>query len=279
MITAHVLVKNEGNFIWYSVMSVANFVDRLMLWDTGSTDNTLIITKEIKKQSVLGKKIFLHSLEFKKYDEQKARQMMLQETPDGWFIVVDGDEIWWDDSIKKVTDEIRNNGNNIESIVVPTINLVGDIFHYQEKEAGKYNLLGRKGHYNLRAVNKKIPGLKSLGEHGVWGWVDEDNKMIQERSVSKIKFLDAPYLHATHLKRAGEFQKDSEVLKRSSKLKHELGIEFPKDFYYPEVFFKSRPKIVPNVWENMNFIFKLRSFFETPLRKINRRYMPEKIGY
>lgn len=267
-ITAHVLVKNEARFIWYSVMSVINYVDRVRIWDTGSTDGTLEIIEHVAK---LNKDIYFKKSDENKFDEAAIRSEMLQNDNSDWIVIVDGDEIWWDDSIKKVVDTINSSGDNIESIVVPTYNMVGDVFHYQEKQAGRYNLAGRVGHYGLRAFSKRIPGLTTKGEHGIFGWFDAEGKRIEERDPSKIVFVDAPYLHVTHLQRSNKKFGDNEVYKRSRKLKYEIGNEFPKDFYYPEVFFRSRPKIVPSVWNSHGPAFKFRAFFETPVRKIYRR--------
>jgi len=291
MISAHVLVKNEARFLWYSVMSVINYVDRVRLWDTGSTDDTRKIIRELQNSKEGQNKIFFKQEILHYFNEERARQIMLAEdfqvarqnmlnvTTADWFMVVDGDEIWWNNSIKQVTDFMRRNGERYESIVVPTVNVVGDMFHYQEKQAGKYHLLGKVGHYNLRAINRDIPGLKSLGRHGLWGWADENNTMIQDRDQAKIKFLDAPYLHTTHLRRSGIKIKDKEVVKRIRKFKYEIGIDFPRDYYYPEVFFRPRPNVVPSPWKTMGPGYTFRAFFETPLRKINRRIMPTKVGY
>lgn len=297
IITAHTLVKNEARFIWYSVMSVLPFVDRVRLWDTGSTDGTLEIIEEIKKHPLAKGKIFFEKRTIIPFDEQLARQLMLDEhnkvvesfedvrqdmldaTSADWFIMVDADEIWWDSSIKQLISFVRKEGHKYESVVVPTINMVGDMYHYQERKAGRYRLAGRVGHYNLRAINRRLPGLKSLGAHGVWGWADGDNKMIQDRDPKKIKFIDAPYLHATHLQRAGTRDADLRVLKRGFKRKFEIGIPFPRDYYYPEVFFRSKPDIVLDPWEPMNTSFKYRAVIETPLRKIHRRILPAKVGY
>ncbi len=278
-ISAHVLVKNEARFIWYSVMSVINHVDKVRLVDTGSTDGTLEIIEELRKTPVGKEKIIFQKFKLDPFNEEVARQQMLDATIEDWFIVIDGDEIWWEDSIKAVTQMIHGKGNQYESIVVPTINVVGDMFHYQEEKAGLYKLAGRKGHYNLRAINRSIPGLKSLGEHGIWGWADEDNKMIQDRDPGKILFVDAPYLHTTFLQRAGNVTDDKKVLKRAQKLKHEIGIPFPGDYYYPEVFFREKPNIVKDVWQNMPGSFYLQSIIETPLRKLKRRLLPPKVGY
>lgn len=279
-ITAHTLVKNEMRFLWFAVMSVLPYIDEMLLWDTGSTDGTRDIIKRIRELDISKKIDFRECGEVDKASFAQARQEMLDATKTDWFIVVDGDEIWWQDSIRKVVQVVESStsSSDIESIVVPTVNLVGDIYHYQEEKAGGYNLAGRKGHYNLRGVNRKIPGLHSLGEHGVWGWVDGENKMIQDRK-SKVKFINAPYMHATFLERARDVQASEQVPKRAKKQKYEIGIPFPADYFYPEVFFQPKPDIIPSPWRKMSKSFYTRAFFETPLRKIKRRIYPRKVGY
>jgi glycosyltransferase involved in cell wall biosynthesis len=272
-IWAHTLVKNEDKWLWFSVNSIINHVDKLLLWDTGSTDGSLEIENEIEKRYP-GKIVLKRREILSPEDFTEVRQEMLEATKSDWLLMLDGDEIWWETSIRTLLSEIHKNGNNFESIVVPTVNLVGDIFHYQEKAAGKYRFGNRVGHYNLRAVKMGIPGLHSQGSHGVWGWADGEGKMIQDRNT--FKFVDAPYLHATNLRRSA---KDIGVIKRANKFKYELGEEFPKDYYYPEVFFWPKPAIVASPWPTMSLEYKLRAYFETPLRKIKRRIFKSKVGY
>lgn len=280
-ITAHCLVKNEARFVWFSVMSIINHVDKVLLWDTGSTDGTFEIIEEItKRQKAKGKISFREVRNVTPVSFAKVRQEMLDDTDTDWFIVVDGDEIWWQDSIRHLVSAINKKGDKIEAIVVPTYNLVGDIFHYQEEAGGQYRLAGRKGHLNLRAVNRGIPSLHSSGPHGTWGWVDGKGKMIQDRDPKKIVFIDAPYLHATHLARAATRLEEVDVPKRAAKLKYEIGVEFPKDFYYPEVFFRPRPEIVPSPWIKRSLGYAIRAVFETPLKKIKRKIIKKtKVGY
>jgi len=276
-ICGHTVVKNEARFLWFSVLSVIDHLDKLLLWDTGSTDGTLEIIEKLRERypdKILFKQRKQETVE----DFANVRQEMLDETDSDWILMLDADEIWWKESIKRVVDLIQNKGNELESIIVPTILPVGDMFHRQEEKAGRYKLAGHVGHYSLRAVNMSIPGLHSFGKHGVWGWVDEEGKMIQNRDLKKIGYVNAPILHTTHLKRAGQ-GKDTDVVKRKMKLKHEIGKLFPGDFYYPQVFFRGRPGIIESPWGVMDFGFKLVSYLETPLRKIKRRLWWGRAGY
>ena len=278
-ITAHCLVRNEFRFIWYSLMSIIDWVDKVLLWDTGSTDGTIDIIKEIiklKPDKVNFREVGLVDI----YGYERMRQELLDKTTTDWFIVVDGDEIWWEDSIKKVTEVVQDRGREIESIVVPTINLIGDVYHYQEEAAGQYRLAGRKGHLSLRLVNRHVSGLHTKRPHGMSGLFDSEEKLIQDRDPRKILFVDCPYFHATFLHRSIQGTKDADVPKRKQKLKYELGIPFPKDFYYPEVFFRPRPPIVPSPWQKRSFGYMARAAIETPFKKLKRRlFKSKKVGY
>ena len=266
-ICAHTLVKNEERFIWYSVVSVIKYVDRVLLWDTGSTDKTLEIIREIKE-------VFPEKVEIKELGNicpekfTEFRQKMLEATDADWVLVLDGDEVWWEDSIKKVVSEI--NKNKIDAIVSPFINPVGDIFHYQGESVGRYKIDGRVGNITIRAFSKAIKGLRVSEPYGSEGYFDLTDKPIQESDTVKRKFVDAPFLHLTHLTRSS---KDFDTMGRKGKVKHEIGNSFPLDFYYPEVFFRASPEIVEPPWQRMNRGFKFRAFFETPLRKIKRRIL------
>src|SRR3989344_6399471 len=184
-ITAHCLVKNEARYVWFAVMSVIKHVDKVLLWDTGSTDETVEIIKEILKTPEGAKIDFREIGEVGAVTFTKTRQKMLEETKTDWFIIVDGDEVWWDESIKGVTDYIQKVDKNLESIISPSYNIVGDIYHHQEKAAGKYKIDDYSGHINLRAVNCKIPGLHFEKPHGQQGLYDGPGTLVQERNKSK----------------------------------------------------------------------------------------------
>jgi len=278
-ISSHTLVKNEARFVWYAVMSVIDHVDRLLLWDDGSTDGTRKILKEIKSRYPQKVSLQLNKAMSGASEFAAVRQKMLDQTNADWFLMLDADEIWWESGIKHLIGTIKEKGNEFESIVVPTINLVGDMYHYQEEKAGNYRLAGRVGHYNLRVVNRSIPGLKSDKPHGRWGWADEKGRQIQNRNQQKIKFLKTPYLHTSFLHRSRTVSGDAEVIKRAKKLKYEIGESFSLDYYYPEVFFRPKPSFIPNIWQTMSTEFKNKATWQTPLRKVKRRLLPASIGY
>lgn len=252
-ISAHCLVKNEDKFVWYSIMSVIDYVDEVMIWDQGSTDKTIEIIKTINNLKITLKS-FTENV-------QILRQKMLNETNSDWIFILDGDEIWYQDAVKNLRNNLEKVGNNKDCVVVPNYMLIGDIFHYQEKAAGKYKIGGRVGHYNIRAI-RKTEGLRIEGIYPNEAYVTERGIKVQDLDKERMLFLDEPYLHASFLKRSSKDKK---------KTKYEIGESFSKDFYYPEAFFKPRPNLVSSPWEGMDTRYKLRALLETPLKKIKRR--------
>ncbi len=260
-IWVNTIVHNEENFIWFAIMSVVDFVNKVLIYDTGSTDKTVEIIKEIQKIKK-DKIIFREFGPVDKYEFTQVRQKMLDESECDWILIVDGDEVWSNESMKKLTHKINSDGKNLDGIVVPYFVNIGDIYHLQEKEAGQYKLLGKKGHFSLRALNKKIPGLHVGLPYGKEGYYDENNKPIYERI--NVIYLDSPYFHLTHLKRSS---------KKSDKFKYELGNKVEKDFKFPEVFKMKTPDIVPSPWKKRSRLFYLFALPLTPLRKIKRRIL------
>ncbi len=279
VVWANTLVKNEERYLWYAVSSIIDHVDKMLLWDTGSTDNTVQVIKELIKK--YGSKI-----EFKEVGSvdperfTQIRQEMLDKTKSDWLVILDGDEVWWQDSIKKLINLIQKEGDKLETIISPYYNIIGDIYHYQEKSAGKYQIDNYNGHINIRALNRRIPGLHLEKPHGQQGFYDGEGVLIQKRPEENRKYLDAPYFHFTNMVRSSTRQNDLNVPKRSLKFKHEIGISFPKDFSYPEVFYQKHPNIVFDVWGKMSNKYLLRASVETILRKVKRKFLPSKnAGY
>lgn len=269
-IWGHTLIKNEDKFLWFALKSVIDFLDKILIWDTGSTDCSIEIIK-LLKQEYPSKIVFKEIGPVDAKGITKARQQMLDQTKSDWVLILDGDEVWWKDSIEKVVKTI-NDKKNLNALVVPTINVVGDIYHYQEEAAGRYQFLNKKGHMNLRLLNRKIPGLHLKGVYPLEGYYDDSQKLLQNFNDGSVQFVEAPILHLTHLRRSSIIG-DKKTLQRYKKLKYELGIPFSKDFKYPEVFYLDRPKVVLSPWVKMNMNYLIKALLLTPLIKIKRKLL------
>ncbi|KKR11740.1 MAG: Glycosyl transferase family 2 [Candidatus Woesebacteria bacterium GW2011_GWA1_39_21] len=279
-IWGHALVKNEDRYLWYAISSVIKFVDKVLLWDTGSSDDTLKIVESLKQR-------YPSKIKFREIGEVNpeqftvVRQKMLEESACDWVVIVDGDEVWWEDKIKETTDLIHTRGQGLDSLVSQYYNVIGDIYHFQDELAGRYNIDGKVGNFNIRAFNRKIKGLKFKKPHGQQGLFDFADRLLQEREQSKrFWVMGYSYLHFTNMPRSRARSSDLAVPKRAFKLKYELGNSFPLDFYYPEVFFEDRPEYLKSVWTNMDLKYQARSFVETPFKKVKRQHFSsEKSGY
>lgn len=278
-ITVHTLVKNEARYLWFAVASVAPWVDEIMLWDTGSTDDTPKIIDALSQK--FGKKITTKQVgSVDEYGYTKARQEMLEATKSDWFMIVDGDEVWWDGAIQAQIELISKNGKNLNSIGCRYYNIVGDIFHYQSEDKGMYEIDGMKGHLTIRAVSIKIPGLHMDKPHGQHGIFNSDGTPIQNMSKDKRIFLEGySYIHFTHMQRSSSKENESMVPKRQGKYKYDTGLEFPYDFFYPEVFFRNKPDFVPSPWNTRSASYSTLSMLISPGKAMKQKFLTGKTGY
>lgn len=259
------IVKNEDRYIWFAIKSAIDYLDKLIIFDTGSSDGTARIIEDLKKE--YPDKIFFE----KKGNVDPAgltrlRREMLNITESDWLLLLDGDEVWWEDSLKKSVKEINEKGEGLYALVNPTINLVGDIYHYQEEKAGEYKILGKKGHFNIRFINRKIPELAIRNNYPSEGFYDSQGRLIQEVE-DKLYFINSPLLHFSHLKRSSI---DDQSTLHRKKFRLEIGRKFSENFKYPEIFYQTRPTNIFNPFVSMGFSYKLKAALVTPLKKLKR---------
>ena len=125
-ITACCLVCNEERWIWYSIMSVLDFVDEILVWDTGSADKTSEIIKSIKSSKIKFREVGI-------VDAQTFTQMrnqMLSEVKTDWILILDGDEIWTDEATHESKLLMNSNANYL---INTYFNLLGDVYHFQNE--------------------------------------------------------------------------------------------------------------------------------------------------
>jgi glycosyltransferase involved in cell wall biosynthesis len=274
-IFAHTLVKNESRWIWFALMSVLDFVDRIMVWDTGSDDSTPDIIRLIDSPKIKFKQI--GPVDAAGHTE--ARQAMLDQTQADWILILDGDEIWWRESLIRCSQLITHN-SNLSALISPFINPVGDIYHYQDPKRSRYRIGSYHGAYNIRLINRSIPGLHVANPHGRQEYRDNREVAVQDFPADSLKLADKPYLHLTHLPRSVSPQTDKNTLKRGFKYRFELGRRFSRKFVYPEVFYLPRPEIVPDPWFVRSSGYVAKSLIYEPARVIkNILIKKENQGY
>lgn len=263
LITAHMVVKNEDQWIWYAIKSVLPHVDRLLITDTGSQDKTVDIIKSFSSDKIVFKKSVAHNPR----DVTRARQDQIDSTTTPWLWMVDGDEVYPEQTAHEVVSAVRS--GKYEGIVVRRYDLLGDIYHRQRESVGEYRLFGHRGHLVTRLVNKgRIKGLHLSGDYPLEGFYDIDNLSTRDRDP-KNWYLTSNYLyHAMYLRRSSLGGNLAKMFNRS-KYKVDKGI--PIIGKPPEAITSYHPAIVPSQLHKRSLTYELLASLITPVKDLKRR--------
>jgi glycosyltransferase involved in cell wall biosynthesis len=271
-ITVHTIVKNEERWVWYAIMSVKDYVDKVLIYDTGSDDRTVEIIKTINDKKI----IFEQKGKVDADGLTKLRQEQLDKTKTDWFLLVDGDEIWPDETIIEFLTKIGSSDKQSWGVVIRAWNLIGDIYHHHPESEyyhWPYAPKNYLGWANLRGFNKRrIQGLYIKGAYPQEAYYDSTNTPIQNYGSKHLIFLENRYFHTSYLQRSSSRQNDKLTLNRTLKNKIEFGREF-KTANYPDVFYIKYPLPVASPWQKRSLIYFIFALFITPIKKIKRRFV------
>lgn len=269
-LTVHCVVKNEERWIWFALTSVLDIANKILIFDTGSTDNTVEIIKNIKSKKI----IFEEKGEVDAQKLVELRREQLRRTKNEWFLILDGDEVWPDETKKELSAKLESARKKDWGVVIRAWNPIGDIYHYHP-ESVQYHWPfapnNWQGWANLRVIRKSIPGLNIVGKYPLEAYRDKSETPIQNYGSKHLVFLKNRYFHTTYLTRSDTRKKDKEVLNRLKKGKMELGISFSRNFDYPGVFNLKYPSIVKSPWERRNVLETVISAINTPIKEFRRR--------
>lgn len=269
-ITVHTMVKNEEQWIWYALKSVLDYADQILVFDTGSTDKTVKIIKSIKSTKI----IFEQKGEADAVRLRILRQEQLERTKTDWFLIVDGDEVWPLETLAELKYKINQASTTDYGVVVRAWNLIGDLYHFHpesEDYQWPYAPLEFKGWMNLRAINRKIPGLHLRGIYPMEAYCDAKNIPLQNYGLKKLQFCQNRYFHMTYLCRSSLTLHRQKELRRGINKIPEIGRKLNKNITFPQVFYLNRPAIVPDCWLKQTTKEKFRSIIFTPVKIIKRR--------
>ena len=214
MITLHTIVKNEDRYIKAALISAlaSKDVKRALVWDTGSTDNTVSEILSIKDSRIE----FMEKGNVSRKELVELRNFQLEMTKTPWILLVDGDEVWPEKNFRNLIRAIKQCEDETIGLVNKTRNVVGDIYHYLPESKGHYRIGLWVGHLNIRAI-RNLPGVTVKGEYPD-EWYEHEGKKIQDQP-EKLEFVDTWYLHTTHLKRSNSWLSESLTVDRLKKHK------------------------------------------------------------
>lgn len=257
-ITTHTIVKNEENWIWYSLNSVKDYVGEMLVFDDGSTDKTWDIIKTIKDPKI---KAEIGSFT----NAAEIRNKMLAQTKTDWFLILDGDEVWNKETFKKLLEFLEKCPKDVWGVVMKSRNCVGDVFHYQPENAGKYRLFGKTGNLNIRAY-RKLSNLRWQWDFPRETYGDFQNIPINSQEPH-LKYFDDFYWHMTFLPRTSV----NSERKYRQLTKVEEGIKIKNNNELPEVLFLDRPPIVPNALIRRPVSYEIKAKLISPVLNIKRK--------
>ena len=270
-LTIHCVVKNEEKWIWFALRSVLDIADKVLVYDTGSSDRTVDIIKTIKTKKI----IFEEKGEVDAKGLTKLRKDQLKRTKTEWFLILDGDEIWPENTKKELVGKIIKTDESKWGVVVRAWNLVGDIYHYHPESVHyhwPYAPRNYKGWANLRILRKSaVSDIK--GDYPLEAYCDKHNVPIQNYGDKHLVFLKNRYLHTTYLLRSDTRKRDKGVLNRLKKSKMEYGISFAPNFKYPNVLYNRRPDTVTSPWTKRSNLDLFLSVLQTPLKETRRKVL------
>ncbi len=210
-ITSHTIVKNEEKFIKFALLSVIAKMDKMLVWDTGSTDQTVNLIKSLKNKKI-------EFRECGKVDRKKLvllRNEQLKLTKTSWFLILDGDEIWPQENLVKLIEAMKKAKKQTIALVNKTRNCLGDLYHYLPDEEGKYKIGPWQGHLNIRAI-RNLEGLRVAGSYPLETYLYRGIPI--QNLTSRLEFVETWYLHTTHLQRS-RWQHQVGVIDRIKKYK------------------------------------------------------------
>lgn len=248
------MLCNEERWCWYSIMSVINYVDHMIIYDTGSTDNTVKIVKEILQMpKYKDKVIFEEKGKVEREEFVRLRDEMVQRTKDDYFMIVDGDEIHYEEQMKKLRSALDSD-EDYEVGIIGFICCAGDAKHYRNPLMEHYCYDRKEGALAHRVTSMHIEGIHCGSKDGKWdGFYDNNENYVVPGNGYRTYWADGFYLHMSNMLRSSSLKKDMEVgwpserwnkyLKRST-----WDAKFPKNFKYPEVFYQEHPIIVQDAF-------------------------------
>ena len=261
-LTVHTMVKNEDQWVWFSLQSVLPFVDKVLVYDTGSTDKTVQVIKSIDSPKIFFEERGIQDRE----GLIRLRNEQIDKTTTEWFLILDGDEIWPENQLDKLMKSTQKAPANIMAFCNRTRNCVGDIYHYLPEQAGGYQLAGITGNLTLRLF-RKTKDLKITGKYPLEEFTNSAGPI--NKQDKNIQFVDCWYLHTTYLKRSSNDKNKTSGSLGKSKI-WELGTTIRAQ-EIPEALSLDLPQNVEDPLKRRGAFYEVLARVTTPVLDLKRK--------
>jgi glycosyltransferase involved in cell wall biosynthesis len=195
-VTAQTIVRNDDIFVGYAIQSAIDYVDQVIVFDTGSTDQTANVVEALAARYP-AKIVLERKGPSDKARHTRLRQEMLDRTTTEWFLILDGDEVWTRRAMAEAIGTLSNN-RQVEFVMAPFYACVGDLFHDYVRR-GSHPILGRDERLLTKFI-RLVPGLRWQGDYGVDTLVDASGSTAFRPDNSVI--TKNRFWHMTHLRRS-----------------------------------------------------------------------------
>lgn len=254
------VVKNEDQWVWFAINSVLPYVDQFLITDTGSSDQTLSLIKNINSSKIkLSRTIITRPSQL-----TAVRNKQIEQSKGDWIWVVDGDEIYPNalcEEIVKATSNPKSHG-----IAVRRYDLLGDVYHRQDESVGSYQMLRFSGHLVSRLLRlSSYPGLHVERDYPLEAYVDGEGNVTHEGNPRNWYITKKYLYHAMYLRRSSLGSKLPMFNRSKYKIESGLPITTP----LPEVLSLPHP-LDYNTLEHRGFLYELLAAIITPIKKLKR---------
>lgn len=263
-LTAHMVVMNEEKWIWYSIASIIDYVDYLIIYDTGSTDNTVKIIDTFIDGRYHDKISFSKKGSVTREQFVSLRNEQVQNTKTDYFLVVDGDEVYFRSQMIELREALDSD-EQYDCGIMSFVCCAGDVFHYRDSSRQHYRHGDKTGAITMRVFPTHIGGGRiTCGDSTrQWdGYYDVAGTKIAVENGFKVFWGTGFYLHMSYMQRSSSMLKDAEAKWPSGRMgklrtSSTWDFKFPDDFKYPEAFYLDRPSIVDSPWEKQKNLIRI----------------------
>jgi glycosyltransferase involved in cell wall biosynthesis len=180
-ISCCMIVKNEEEFLEKCLLSIKDYMDEIIIVDTGSTDNTVEIAKKFTD------KVYFHPWE---NSFSKARNQVLQYATGDWVFQIDGDE----ELMKGSGEKFKQAIDNAKDADIIYVKIYSTYSNGAKKALHNFERLFRnngKIHYEGSVHNRIIGGTKPFySDIELWHYgYDVDEKKAEEKFIRTTTLL------------------------------------------------------------------------------------------